>query len=408
MSELTPIEADEAQHRVIAAAIGPLPAVDVPAIDAVGRVLAGELHARWPLPGAPLAVMDGFAVRAADLATDRGELRLVGESAAGRASPARLEEGQTIRISTGAVVPDGADAVVPQEEVEVDLERRRVRFGGDALAQTSAGRCVRAIGSDVKNGERLLDPGTRLGPGDVALLASAGHATIPVHRAPTVTILCTGDELVAPGRTPRRGEVVGTNGLMLAAQVREAGGVPVVLPSVGDDAQALADAIRRGLAADLFVTSGGVSVGEHDLVFPALQALGLRVGFRGVALLPGRPSTFGRVGDTPVLALPGNPASSHVGFEWLARPLLLKLQGLPRPRWFRRRITVTLAAPVQGDRRRLCCTRARLRDEAAVPLGHQLSGALRSISDYDVLLMVPAGVEALATGDAVQALVIRE
>ena len=399
---------EEAQRLVLDAVKAPMDAVEVPVADAVDRVLASELHSRWALPGAPLAVMDGYAVRAADLATDRGDLRLVGESAAGHAAASKLEEGQTMRISTGAVVPEGADAVVPQEEVEVDGERRRVRFGGDALAETSAGRYIRPAGSDVQNGELLLHAGALLGAGDIALLGSAGHAMIPVYRRPTVAILCTGDELVEVGSTPRRGQVVSTNGMMLAAQVRAAGGVPVKLPPAGDDADALQTAIERGLECDVLVTSGGISVGDHDQVFPALERLGFRALFRRLKLRPGRPSTFGRVDDKPVFALPGNPASSHVGFELLVRPLLRKLLGLPEEAWLRRRRAIKLVESVGGDRRRAHLVRARWQDECAVPLSTQVSGALRSISDYDLLLIVPEGVKSLSPGDKVQALVIRE
>lgn len=401
---------DEAQRLVLDAVKAPMDAVEVPVADAVGRVLASELHSRWALPGAPLAVMDGYAVRAADLATDRGDLRLVGESAAGHAAGSKLEEGQTMRISTGAVVPEGADAVVPQEEVEVegDEGRRRVRFGGDALAETSAGRYIRPAGSDVQNGELLLHAGVCLGAGDIALLGSAGHAMIPVFRRPTVAILCTGDELVEVGATPQRGQVVSTNGMMLAAQVRAAGGVPVNLPPAGDDADALEAAIKRGLECDVLVTSGGISVGDHDQVFPALERLGFRPLFRRLKLRPGRPSTFGRVDEKPVFALPGNPGSSHVGFELLVRPLLRKLLGLPEDAWLRRRRAIKLVESVSGDRRRAHLVRARWQDEGAAPLATQVSGALRSISDYDLLLIVPEGVKSLSPGDKVQALVIRE
>jgi molybdopterin molybdotransferase len=409
MSAQEAIGIDEAQRRVLGCIDERLGSLEVATADAVGRVLASELHSRWALPGAPVSIMDGYAVRAADLATDRGDLRLVGESAAGHASSSKLEEGQTMRISTGAVVPDGADAVVPQEEVTVDGEKRRVRFGGDALAETSAGRYVRQSGSDVQKGELLLYAGSMLGPGDIALLGAAGHGTIPVHRPPTVAIVCTGDELVDIGASSIiRGQVVSTNGAMLAAQVREAGGVPVVLPDVSDDRESLERALKRGLECDLLVTSGGISVGDHDLVFPCLDELGLKVGFRKLKLRPGRPTTFGLVETTPVLALPGNPASCHVTFELLARPLIRKMLGLPESRWHRRRVATKLVGTVEGSRRRAHYVRARWEDDAAKPLDKQLSGALRSISNYDLLLVVPEGVRTLGAGDTVQALVIRE
>jgi molybdopterin molybdotransferase len=412
MSQRIELSVEEAQKAVLGAIEGPLPAVELPVGDVLDRVLASELHARWALPGAPLSVMDGYAVRAADLATDRGRLKLVGESAAGHAATTRLEEGQAMRISTGAVVPDGADAVVPQEEAEVEEDgapgRRLVRFGGDALAETSAGRYVRPIGSDVQNGELLLRAGTSLDVGDLALLAGAGHARVPVHRAPRVAVLGTGDELVPIGATPKHGQIISTNGMMLANQIRQAGGVPVVLPDAGDDDDQLRRALERGLECDLLVTTGGISVGDHDRVFPNLEKLGVRPIFRRLKLRPGRPTTFGLVDDKLVLALPGNPASSHVTFELLARPLIRKWIGLPEDGWLRPRIVVKLGGTFEGSRRRAHYVRARREGDTAVPLDRQLSGSLRSISSHDLLVIVAEGVRALGPGDTAPALVMRD
>lgn len=371
----------------------------LPVTQARGRSLAHALEARWSIPTAPVSIMDGYAVRSEDLSGGAPQaLPLVGESAAGHLFERALAPGETVRISTGAVVPEGADAVVAQEDT--DREGQTVSFHATALSEVRPGRHVRPAGSDLQAGETLLERGARLGPGALALLAGAGHAELQVLCRPRVALLCTGDELVAPGVHPGPGQVPGTNGLMLAAQVERAGGEPVEIDVAADDLDATVAGLQRALAADLVVTSGGISVGDHDHVLPALQRLGFIPAFRKVRLRPGKPTTFGHVGDVPVLALPGNPASTYVTFELFVRPLIAALLADPQPDWRPRLSTATLAAPIRGTRGRETHARARRRPDGRIePLPQQLSGALRSIAAFDHLVIVPEGTEGIAAGE---------
>ncbi len=373
----------------------------LPVTQALGRSLARPLQARWSIPTAPVSIMDGYAVRSDDLAgrSPSVTLPLAGESAAGHPFEAELAPGSTVRISTGAVVPPGADAVVAQEDVERHDDA--VVFGTTALAEIRPGRHVRAAGSDLEEGEVLLGRGARLGPGALSLLAGAGHAELAVIRRPRVALLCTGDELVAPGVRPGPGQVPGTNGLMLAAQVERAGGEPIEIDVARDDLEATVAGLERALEADLVVTSGGISVGDHDHVLPALERLGFRPGFRKVRLRPGKPTTFGHVGEVPVLALPGNPASTYVTFELFVRPVIAALLADPRADWRPRLTTAVLAAPIRGTRGRETHARARRREDGRIePLPQQLSGALRSIAAFDHLVIVPEGTDLLPEGTA--------
>ncbi|HVI03146.1 MAG TPA: gephyrin-like molybdotransferase Glp [Enhygromyxa sp.] len=404
-------------------ALDVLDSEQVPVEQAIGRVLAEAGRARWPLPNAPTSIMDGYAVRSSDLVVARDEhqaetlaLELASESAAGHPSAAALEPGTCARIATGAVVPAGADAVVPQEDTRrIDVGARTlIELSSVALAQVAPGRWVRPIGSDVRQDDALLEPGELIGGGEASLLAGTGNFEVLVRRRPKVAILSSGDELVAIGQTPGRGQVVSTNAMLLAAQIREAGGEPCDLGVVADTHAALRGAIEQAIeTADILVASGGISVGDHDLTLPVLRELGLELGFRKVELRPGRPTTFGVLprarAPLPVLALPGNPASTLVAFELFVRPLIRAMLGLPRARWFRPRRTVELASEAEGDRRREHWIRARL-DEAgrAVPLPKQLSGALRSIAGFDALVRIPAGRETVAAGDRLEAMIVRE
>ena len=421
------LDVEAAQARVLdaLARLAPLEHEWVPLERAGDRSLAESVHARGPLPSAPLSIMDGYALRSGDLrageagqAGPAGEgprvLALAGESAAGHPSQATLAPGTCVRISTGAQIPLGADAVVAQEDT-----RRlgdAIEFSALARDQVAPGRWIRAIGSDVGEHELLLAPGSELGPGELALLAACGHVELPVFARPKVAILASGDELVAIGETPGPGQIISTNTLMLSRQILAAGGRPIDLGRVADRPEALRAAMLRALAeADLLVATGGISVGDHDLVLPCLRELGVELGFRRVRLRPGRPATFGllprsepNTNPLPVLALPGNPGSTLVAFELLARPLLRAMLGLPRRRWFRRRIELELARPLEGDRKRDHYVRVQIDDRGlGVPLDRQLSGALRSIADFDALAIVPAGRDRTEVGERLQALLLR-
>jgi molybdopterin molybdotransferase len=330
-------------------------------------------------------------------------LRKAGESAAGHLMTAPLQPRTAVRISTGAVLPEGADAVVAQEDVDDLGESIRIRTA--EVGGFSPGTYVRKAGSDIEQDELLLEEGTLLGHGDVAMLASAGHAKIPVHRRPEVAVLCTGDELVPVGKNPAPGQVVGTNGMMLEGQVREAGGIPISLGNVGDDLSSLRARLERGLETDVIVTSGGISVGDHDLVHDALMDLGCTLSFHGVRLRPGKPTAFVTRGQTLGFALPGNPASSFVTFELFVRPVLRRMLGV-RGDTTRPRRTVELDAAVRGAGRRAHYVRGVVSGGRATPLTHQVSGDLRSISQANALLVVPPEVPHMPAGAKIEALIL--
>ncbi|MEZ4427108.1 MAG: molybdopterin molybdotransferase MoeA [Nannocystaceae bacterium] len=401
------VRVDEAQARILEV-ITPLAAVELAGARACGRVLASDVRSLLRLPEGDVSVMDGFAIRSSDLA-ETSTLEIVGESAAGHPRAGVLSSRQAARISTGALVPDGADAVVAIEDCDVAGER--VTIDRQRAGPVRPGHFVRAAGSDVEVDALVGRAGELLTPGAVALIESAGHVRIPVHRPPKVAILCSGDELVPVGAARRRGQIVSTNGAMLARMVEAAGGVPDELGIAPDRPEPLIDALARGLAADVLVTSGGISVGVHDLVLAGLTALGLSLRVRKVALRPGRPLTFGIAQETPVFALPGNPASTLVAFELFVRPALAKLSGLPRARWFRPEVTATLTAPAPATFGRDEYLRARVEGSLggpflATPLTTQVSGALRSISGHNALLVRPARSPAAAAGAPARALLL--
>ena len=398
-----------------ASARRPLAVEELDLGEAADRVLAETLTAGWPIPAADVSMMDGWAVRSADIVDARScgtSARVVldarGTSAAGHPGDARLIAGQAGRIFTGAVLPAGADAVVPQEDVEVAEDGSTITLDPEAVEALEPGRFVRVAGSEIDAGDELLRPGAVLSATELALLATAGHARVRVFRRPRVAILSTGDELVRLGQRPGPGQIVSTNSIMLATQVRQAGGEPIVLPEARDEVEALREALRIGMEADVLVTSGGISVGEHDLVRGQLEALGTEVHFHGLALRPGKPALFGTCGDTLVFALPGNPASTWVGFLLLVLPALAIRAGQAAPR-LPMRLPVTVDAKVGGAGKRAHYVRGRWSGPGlvATPLSAQRSGNLRSIAEVDVLLVVPAGVERIEAGQTCEAIVLR-
>jgi molybdopterin molybdotransferase len=312
----------EALDRVLAKA-APLPAEEVPLRDAAGRVLALALTARRTQPPADVSAMDGYAVRAADVAKAPVRLKVVGEVAAGRPFGRRLSEGEAARIFTGGVMPEGADAVVIQENTKRDGDNVEVE------KPSPAGRHIRVQGLDFKAGETLLNAGHRLSARDVALAAGMNHPLVPVHRRPKVALFATGDELVPPGVDPSAGQIVSSNTFALAALARGEGADVADLGIVADRLDDTVDAVRRARAAgaDILVTSGGASVGEYDLVQKAFAAEGMTLSFWRLALRPGRPLMHGRIGPTHVLGVPGNPVSAYIcGFLFLV-PLIRTLSG---------------------------------------------------------------------------------
>jgi molybdopterin molybdotransferase len=377
---------DEALSLVLRRA-RPLAAEDVPVARAAGRVVAEAASAVIDLPPFESSAMDGYAVRAADTP---GHLTVVGHSAAGKPEARALGAGEAIAISTGAVVPDGADAVVPIERTSGDVEVEGVRPGEN----------VRPRGGDARTGDLIVERGDVLRPAQLGALAAAGVATVRCTRRPRVSVLATGSELRAPGEPLAPGEIYESNTVLLTAQLESAGAEVTVLPSVDDDECATRDALERGLDADVLVTSGGVSVGPHDLVRGSLAELGVEEIFWRVAVKPGKPIAFAVRGESLVFGLPGNPVSSLVGFELFVRPALLALQGAsdPGPAYLPGR----LGAAVQRNEHRdeLLRARTRIEDGAVVldPLTGQESHMIVRSAAASALVLVPRGTGAFSAG----------
>jgi molybdopterin molybdotransferase len=312
----------EALARVLADA-GALPPENAPLGQAYDRVLAADITATRTQPPADVSAMDGYAVRAADVANAPATLRLVGEVAAGHPFAGKVGSGEAVRIFTGGVLPSGADTVVIQEMTRRDGEKVTV------TAATPKGKNVRAAGLDFARGDLLLGKGRRLSGRDLALAAAMNHPALPVHRRPKVAMLATGDELVMPGTEPGLGEIVYSNGYAILALARREGAEVIDLGIVSDRVEETAAAVRRARdsGADILVTSGGASVGDYDVVQQALAAEGLTLSFWKVALRPGKPMMHGRLGAMQVLGLPGNPVSAFVCAVLFLVPLIRRLAG---------------------------------------------------------------------------------
>lgn len=324
MSGLIPVA--EALARVLGSVTGPTGAETVTLTEAAGRTLAADVAAARTQPPFPASAMDGYAVRSADAGRVDAVLRVIGTSAAGHGFTGRIEAGDAVRIFTGAPVPEGADAILIQEDARAEGDRVRV------AEPVEPNRFIRRAGLDFTVGEVLLTTGTTLDARRLALAAAAGHPRLAVRRRPLVAILATGDELVAPGAAPAWDQIVASNSLALAALAAEAGAEILDLGIAADDHGALEDAVRRAreARADLLVTLGGASVGDHDLVQAALAREGLELGFWRVALRPGKPLMHGRLGDMLVIGLPGNPVSSIVCGLLFVVPAIRALQGDPQ------------------------------------------------------------------------------
>jgi molybdopterin molybdotransferase len=384
---------EEAQARVLAYA-APLEVETVSIADARGRVTAEPALAAVDLPPFPSSAMDGYAVRAADTP---GALDVVARIAAGSPVEAPVQPGEAMSISTGGVVPEGADAVAPIEVVVTRDNSIEVR---DALAP---GTHVRPRGGDVESGDVVVPAGVRLGAAQLGALAAAGVAEVACVRRPRVAVVATGSELVEPGRALGPGQVYEANALMLDAALTAVGAEVERLPPVADDEDAHRAALERGLAADVLVTSGGVSVGPHDLVRRVEAELGVEEVFWQVALKPGKPVAFGVRGRTLVFGLPGNPVSSLVGCELLVKPALRALQGLvdPLPQYERG----TLASSLRRNAARDELVRARLRMDGdgvvLTPLDGQESHMIVRAAAADALVHVARGEGTLDAGASV-------
>jgi molybdopterin molybdotransferase len=393
---------EEALEQILGRA-RPLGAERIDARRALGRVLAEPVFSGREIPPWPNSSMDGYAVRAAD--TDRAPVTLAvaGRITAGALPSRPLRPGEAMRIFTGAPLPDGADAVVPQEDVDAAGDRVTI------TRPVAAGAYVRPRGEDVRAGDRVLDPGCAIGPAEIGLLATLGHSPVLVHRRPRVAILSTGNELAEFGSEPGPGQIPNTNTYTLMAQVTAAGGEPIDLGVAPDDLEAIAERLRWGMDADVLLSSAGVSVGELDLVREALTRAGAELHLWRVSMRPGKPITFGSLGDRLVFGLPGNPVSAMVTFELFVRPALRRLAGLrsiDRPRLRARALE---PIPNPGRRRGyLRVTLARDGDEYVARLtGEQGSAILRSMVLADGLAVVP-GDTTIAKDEMVDVVVLRD
>jgi molybdopterin molybdotransferase len=382
------LSVEEALERVLAA-VPVLGVESIPLPLGLGRVLAEPVVAARDVPPWDNSSMDGYALRAADTVGARAArpvpLVVAGEVAAGAIAPRPLAAGEAYRIFTGAPMPAGSDAVVPQEDVRREGDRIWV------ARAVERGACVRPRGEDIQQGERILEPGAVLRPAALGVLASLGRASVRVYQRPRVAVLSTGDELVEPEVPPGPGQIPNTNTYTLAGLVSEAGGVPVSLGIARDDRKEIEERIRWGLGADVLVSSAGVSVGDRDLVRDVVEGLGAVLDFWQVNLRPGKPLTFGEVQGRPFFGLPGNPVSCMVTFELFVRPALRRMGGhrtLVRPR-----LAARALERLDNPGSRWGYLRVRLESAGeglgVRPTGEQGSGILRSMLLADALAVLP-------------------
>lgn len=406
--DLTEIEEAE---RLVAARVQPLEAERVALAAALGRVLAEDVTSAEDVPGFDSSAMDGYAVRAADTAGATPErpvsLVVVAESRAGHPAERALAAGEAIAISTGAVVPNGADAVVRVEDTDGGRGRVEVR------AEVEPGRDVRRAGDDIRAGDTVLGAGTPIGAAELGVIVSIGLAEVACARRPRVTVLTTGDELREPGEPLAPGAIRNSNAHSVGALVERAGAELVEAAIVRDDREATIAALERALAGDLTVVCGGVSVGEHDHVRPALEALGVEQIFWGVALRPGKPTYFGlgpeSAGRPLVFGLPGNPVSAMVTFLTFARPAIRGLLGADDAS--RPRASAILDEPYEKrpGRAHLVRCRLELRDDGwhARPTKEQSSHVLTSMLGADAFAILPTESGSVPAGERVEIELLR-
>ncbi|RWX76113.1 molybdopterin molybdenumtransferase MoeA [Neorhizobium lilium] len=374
--------------------------------QADGRVLAVDVVARLTQPPFNASAMDGYALKAADASHLGSELRVVGSSAAGHAFHGVVGDGETVRIFTGAPLPDGADSVLIQEDAEVlDGDRIRTKF------EVVKGRHVRPKGQDFLEGETVLTAGTLLDFSHLTVAAAMNHPELTVYRRPLVAVLATGDELVQPGVTPGPAQIIASNTFGVAALVRQNGAEVLDLGIVGDRTEDIASALEKAQVAraDVLVTLGGASVGDHDLVQATLKAVGMELDFWRIAMRPGKPLMVGRLGDMQVLGLPGNPVASLVTSMLFLEPLLRLLARLPEKH---REAEAVVAKPLPANDQRQDYLRARIwRSEdgrlMAEPFEKQDSSMMKVFAHSDGLIIRPPHAPALVAGSPCPVLLIR-
>jgi molybdopterin molybdotransferase len=381
----------------------PLAAEQVTLSDALGRVLAEDVASRLTQPPVDVSAMDGYAVRAADVASVPVTLKVIGESAAGGGFDDTLGAGQAVRIFTGAMVPDGADAIVIQEDTDAEGDAVTVKEGA------TPGTYIRPAGLDFRTGQVLLAAGKVLAARDIGLAAAMNVSWLKVRRRPRVAILATGDEVVMPGEPIGRNQIISSNSVALGAYVRALGGVPTNLGIARDNEESLHAMLAGARGADMLVTIGGASVGDHDLVRKVLGAEGLDLKFYKVAMRPGKPLIFGRLGDVPVLGVPGNPVSAGVSSVIFLGPAMEVMLGLrqpgegatgPAP-------TALLGCDLEANDKRQDYLRAGLgRDDqgnlVATPFGKQDSAMMALLAAAECLVVRPPQAPPAKAGERVE------
>ena len=403
MAGLIPV--DEALARLLAG-VAPCPAEEVALADAAGRALAADIVASRTQPPFDASAMDGYAVRAADVAALPATLAVIGESIAGRRFDGTLGPGQAVRIFTGAPVPQGADAILLQEDA------RKVADGRiEALEAAPAGRHIRRAGLDFTAGELLLPAGRVLDAAALSLAAAANHPRVAVVRAPLVAVLATGTELVAPGTAPGPDQIVASNSFGVASLAPEAGAKTLDLGIVPDYRGQMAAAIRRALdaKADVIVTLGGASVGDHDLVQEVLTGEGMALDFWKIAMRPGKPLMFGRLDGTRVLGLPGNPVSSLVCAHLFLKPLVAALAGRTAAHDMREAV---LGTAMKVNDHRQDYVRATVSADAAgllvaTPFATQDSSMLKTLAAANGLILRTPNAPAAAAGAPCRVMMLR-
>ncbi len=393
------IPVDEARQR-ICESIRPLATETIPLNIAMGRVLARTVKARVSQPPAAVSAMDGYAVRAADATTAPTDLEVVAEVPAGRPHDGNIASGQAARIFTGALLPNGTDSIVIQENTK-NVGKGKVRI----LETASPGKHVRAAGIDFREGDELIETGKVLSARDVGLAAAGDNPWLVVRRRPRVALLATGDEIVLPGEPRTSGQIVSSNTFSLSAIVSACGGEASDLGPIPDDPGALNDALEAASLFDLLVTTGGVSVGDHDLVGPALKERGLDLSFWKIAMRPGKPLLFGKLpGGPAVLGIPGNPVSAVVCSMVFLRPALRSMLGLPDDDDSE---TAVLGRDLPANDRREDYLRATLsRDQAdppvVTPFDLQDSSMMSLLASADCLAVRPMNAPAASAGDEIK------
>lgn len=394
----TPLSVDAALAHILAGVV-PSPSETIAIEAARGRILAANLAATLTQPPFDASAMDGYAVRAADVTSLPATLTVIGEAAAGHPFGGRVNPGEAVRIFTGAPVPDGADAIVIQENADRSGNRVVVRPGTVDLDH------IRRRGFDFSTGESLLDAGRKLGPRELSLAAAMGHGRVAVYRKPRVAVLSTGDELVMPGETPGVGQIVSSNHLGVAALAEIAGADVIPLGIARDTRESLSAHVDRAAGADILVTIGGASVGDHDLVGPVLAARGMQLAFWKIAMRPGKPLMFGRLGPLRVVGLPGNPVSALVCMRVFVVPLIHALAGIP-PTSDASAATAQAAVALAPNGPRQHYMRGTLQRAAdgtleVTPVRSQDSSLLSPLAIADCLLIRPPNGPAVPAGDNV-------